>query len=117
MGLPQPRNETVGWVPEVFHDRGTASLLYSNLFTLFLCSWSAVHLNVPADGETSLVIKVRKLKWMIVTVLAPEFVATYAFRDWTRARGLRKDLDEWYQNQKGSRTRPQSSVDQLMLKF
>jgi hypothetical protein len=105
MDFPQPRNKTVGWVPEPYHDRGTASLLYNNLLTLFLCSWSAVHLNVAADGDADLKIKLRKIKWMIVTILAPEFVATYAFRDWCYARALRNDLERWYVNQKGTRNR------------
>jgi hypothetical protein len=105
MNFPQLGNKTVGWVPEPPHDRGTASLLYNNLLTLFLCSWSAVHLNVAADGDSSMIIKLRKIKWMIVTILAPEFVATYAFRDWCYARTLRKELNDWYGRQKGTRTR------------
>jgi hypothetical protein len=114
MELTQLGNKTVGWVPEPYHDRGTASLLYNNLLTLFLCSWSAVHLNVAADGDTGMTIKLRKIKWMIVTILAPEFVATYAFRDWCCARELRKNLDRWSANQKGTRNETEPSVDKSM---
>ncbi|KAF2242256.1 hypothetical protein BU26DRAFT_584416 [Trematosphaeria pertusa] len=95
MDTPQPNNQTVGWMPEAYHDRGTASLLYSNLITLFLCSWSAVHLNVPADEDSCIMIKLRKIKWMMVAILAPEFVATAAFRDWRYARNWMEEFDTW----------------------
>lgn len=88
----------IGWVAEP-HGRGTASLLYSCLFTIYICTWSAVHLNVPADGESSPAIVLRKLEWMVVAILAPEYAATNAFRDWTFAREWKNDLREWSSRQ------------------
>ncbi len=50
----QPQNMTVRrtqfvsvWIPEP-NTRGTWSLLYSCIFTLALCVYSAIHLNIPA---------------------------------------------------------------------
>ncbi|KAF1995251.1 hypothetical protein P154DRAFT_611260, partial [Amniculicola lignicola CBS 123094] len=62
------------------HGRGTLSLLYSCLFTIYICTWYAVHLNVPADDDTSLAIVLRKVKWMGVAILAPEYAVTNAFQ-------------------------------------
>lgn len=44
----QPQNMTVRRTQFVSDTRGTWSLLYSCIFTLALCVYSAIHLNIPA---------------------------------------------------------------------
>ncbi|KAK9773751.1 hypothetical protein AB5N19_13817 [Seiridium cardinale] len=67
----------VGW-----HDgptgRGTLALLYSCLITIFTCTWTVLHLNVPGleDGLWTGII--RKTKWMAITILMPEFIFSKA---------------------------------------
>ena len=41
------------WVPDP-DNRGTWSLLYSCVFTLVLCVWTAIHLNIPSYHESQL---------------------------------------------------------------
>jgi len=63
------------WVPEPLV-RGTFSILLSCLFTLVLCVWTAVHLNIPAyKKETEQ--KWRKMKWLVIALFAPEMVSVY----------------------------------------
>jgi hypothetical protein len=62
---------------------------------IYICTWSAVHLNVPADADSSLSIVARKIMWMMVAILAPEYTATSAFRDWILARELKNFLKPW----------------------
>ena len=79
---------TVGWVSDGDNRRSTISLLYNCLFTVFLCTWSAMHLNVPAETDTQLRMFLRKCKWMIVGVLAPELVAALAIQESYSARAF-----------------------------
>ncbi|KAL8399866.1 hypothetical protein RB594_000330 [Gaeumannomyces avenae] len=61
--------------------RGTMEIVWSCLSIVFLCTWSILHLNVPVqhrpeDWRQRLMWKLarfgKKLKWMVVTILAPE---------------------------------------------
>jgi hypothetical protein len=83
----------VGWKSESLNERGTLSLLYSCVSTIWVCSWSAVHLNVPADNDSDSAICLRKIKWMGQTILAPEFVVTFSWHDRREARDLVKRLN------------------------
>lgn len=58
--------------------RGTFDIVSTCLITMFLCVWSAVHLNVPPPGEVWKP-RLRKLGWLILTLLAPEMVAYTAW--------------------------------------
>ena len=84
---------TAGWISDPCNGRGTLSLLYGCIFTVYICSWSAIHLNVPADNDSHWTILLRKSRWMLVTILAPEFTTTYSWHDWKEARELVKSLN------------------------
>ncbi|KAA8630073.1 hypothetical protein SMACR_09325 [Sordaria macrospora] len=65
--------EAVGWVNNP-SQRGTLMLLLECATTIFACTWTVLHLNVPAltDSKTARVL--RKVKWMSITILFPEFI-------------------------------------------
>ncbi|KAI9811448.1 MAG: hypothetical protein M1827_005431 [Pycnora praestabilis] len=81
-----------GWVDEPDCGRGTTSLLYSCLFTIFICTWNALHLNLPADHDGHMEIFLRKLKGMIWTILAPEFLTLIALNDYLDAKVIAQKL-------------------------
>lgn len=60
------------WVPEL-DTRGTWSLLYSYVFNLSLCVYSAIHLNILAPGERAAKQSLRRAKWVFAAIVAPEF--------------------------------------------
>ena len=70
----QTANETLvhGWVSEP-NGRGTWSILWSCLATIFLCTWSAMHLDVP-ECHDSWYLFFQKLRWMLVAIMAPELI-------------------------------------------
>ncbi|KFY15126.1 hypothetical protein V491_05772 [Pseudogymnoascus sp. VKM F-3775] len=84
--------ETVNFVDSP-PTRGTLDILWSSLFTIFACTYSILHLNVPEQrddrdpgvgGDIKWFMKAiwSKMKWMLVTVIAPElllFIATSRF--------------------------------------
>ncbi|OCL08119.1 hypothetical protein AOQ84DRAFT_407568 [Glonium stellatum] len=103
--------------------RATFDILWSCLFTLLICTWTVQHLNIPdqsiiedeAPPKWSLSQKFHalaqkkwshffpKLKWMLLTLLLPEFLLGKAFQDrvlagrsWREMQPLAKaDKVEW----------------------
>ncbi len=66
-----------GWV-EKPDRRGTFDILWNCLFTIFICTWTALHVNVPAQGDGYWVIFRRKVRWMFQGILGPELVLAFA---------------------------------------
>lgn len=73
--------------------RGTWDLLYSCTFTIFLCVYTAIHLNVPPQ-ESKFFFWLRKSKWVLVAIFAPEIVVYTAFEQWMLSRRFLKKLNE-----------------------
>lgn len=66
-----------GWVSQP-NGRGTFDILWSCLFTVFLCTWTVLHLNIKARHETYWHQFRRKLRWMLQAIIGPEFVLAFA---------------------------------------
>lgn len=90
----QARNETVirGWVQEP-DGRGTWSILWSSLVTIFICTWSVLHLRV--EHEDRLFLFVRKCLWMFATFLTPEVILIAGADDYLKARASLSALVKW----------------------
>jgi hypothetical protein len=71
--------------------RGTWDLLYSCTFTIFLCVYTAIHLNAPPE-ESGFRFWLRKTKWVCIAIIAPEVVVYTSFEQWILSRGFLKDL-------------------------
>lgn len=78
---------TIGWKDDP-NGRGTASLVMSCLFTLGLCVWTAMHLNIPPVTESSAQSWLRNLTWGLIGVFAPELVVFAAWRQYNSAKEL-----------------------------
>ena len=88
----QARDEMLihGWAPEP-SGRGTWSILWSCLATIFICTWSALHLDVPKNhGRWYLTF--RKVRWMLAAATAPEFILWKSAQTFFGARALSKHL-------------------------
>ncbi|KAL2671474.1 hypothetical protein Neosp_014064 [[Neocosmospora] mangrovei] len=77
--------------------RGTFDILWSSLFTIVSCTWTVQHLNVPWQDPSSreslwaIIIGIAsslwvKIKWMITTIILPEFLVGKALQDRHRAK-------------------------------
>lgn len=93
--------------------RGTLDILWSSLFTIFACTWSVQHPNVPeqrnVDKETSrgwIRDQLRNAKWglksfyrstlrMLSTVIAPELIIATACSELLEARNNSKQMQEY----------------------
>jgi hypothetical protein len=49
-----------------------------------------MHLNLPGENESSPRVFLRKCKWMLTGVLAPEYIAVLAIVEWHNARQITK---------------------------
>ena len=69
--------DVVHWKPSS-NTRGTFDILTTCAITMLLCVWTAVHLNVsPPEGFWK--TKFRKIKWLLIALVAPEMVAYTAW--------------------------------------
>jgi len=75
--------------------RSTLSILWNCLSIIFLCTWSIQHLNVPAMRREpwgfwqkqwwKVLDSMTKVKWMILTILIPEYLVGRALGEWLAA--------------------------------
>lgn len=84
--------------------RGTYDILWSCLFTLLVCTWTIQHLNIPKQTpdcttwSQSLKDNIERvwgrLKWMLLTLILPEFLVGKALQDFARAREFSRVIQE-----------------------
>ncbi len=86
--------------------RGTLDILWSSLFTIVACTWTIQHLNIPKQRtrqlkkgwahafwcDMTLTLKgfLRNLKWMLITIVAPDFILGKAIIDLWLAWSMRE---------------------------
>ena len=94
-GTPTARNDTapeyLSWysAPNL---RGTTDILWSCVTTLITTTWAAVFLNVPGPDESEMRRTARKVKWMVIGLIAPEYLVMMAFIQNRDARRCRKEM-------------------------
>lgn len=66
-------------------ERGGFQIVWSCVALIITCTWTALHLNVPASGNGFWEKTLRKLKWMLITIIFPELVLAHAMIELTAA--------------------------------
>ena len=61
-------------------------IVWSCVSTLFICTWVAIHPNIPPRGEGRLRSLWRRIKLMLWTLLVPELILIWAYKQWSAAR-------------------------------
>ncbi|EJT69314.1 hypothetical protein GGTG_12933 [Gaeumannomyces tritici R3-111a-1] len=83
--------------------RGTMEIVWSCLSVILLCTWSILHLNVPPQHRPrgwrqkmrwELAQLRKKLKWMVITLVAPELLLGFVFVAFISVRQSTKKLQE-----------------------
>ncbi|KAG1848040.1 hypothetical protein DFJ58DRAFT_906805 [Suillus subalutaceus] len=64
------------------------SIISSSVLTLFACIYSAIHPNIPSPKDSPLLMLWRRLGVMIMALIAPELIVTWAMRQWFSAHRL-----------------------------
>jgi hypothetical protein len=76
---------TDGWVSGP-NSRSTFDVIWTCFFAIFVCTFTVLHLNVPASTDTHAQILLRKVKWMVYSIVIPELVTACAFAQYVAAR-------------------------------
>jgi hypothetical protein len=82
--------------PCIGNTRTLWDVIWSCAATLFACTWTAIHPNIPGMDEGTFAIYRHRLFIMILALIAPELIITWAARQFFSAR---KAADEF--NAKG----------------
>ena len=83
---------------DILHCRTLAGLVWSCLTTIFLCTWVALHPNVPAaKGSRGFLDRIfsTRLGLMCLMLASPELVVLLASNDWALASNLITTLSRW----------------------
>ena len=70
--------------------RSLFDIVWSCISTVFICTWVAIHPNVPPRGEGHIQSVWRQIKLMLWTLVVPEMVLVWAYRQWAAARYIAK---------------------------
>ena len=74
---------------DVHHCRTLLSIIVSCASTIFLCTWVALHPNVPEDPyEARSKSFWKRVGLMLVALLAPEVILIWVFGDWVASSNL-----------------------------
>lgn len=84
--VPETPNGRITWWVSQANFRGTWDIIWTSFVTVFICTFTLLCLNVPAKGDSTFVLFRRKVLWMLLAILAPEIILTYAAGQWSRAR-------------------------------
>ncbi len=74
----------VGWVFTP-NQRGTADILWDNFLVLFVCVWTILHHNLQAKTDSTRRVVLRRLRWALLAVCAPEMLTLFAVMQWNAA--------------------------------
>jgi hypothetical protein len=88
-----------GWV-ELSNDRGTFDIIWICLITIGISTYTMLCLNIPAPKDTYLELVCRHILWMLLGIIGPDIVLTYAAGQWNRAKwsliAFRDEHPEWH---------------------
>jgi len=78
---PQPMAST-----PTYRLRTRFDIIWSCIATLFICTWIAIHPNVPPRGEGHIRSFWRRLRLMLWMLVVPELILIWAYKQWVAAR-------------------------------
>ncbi|KAF8961086.1 hypothetical protein BDZ97DRAFT_1921611 [Flammula alnicola] len=76
------------------NSRTVWDIFWSCVATIFACTWSAVHPNVPGPRDSGWTCFKRRVVTMFYAMIAPEFMAWWAMRQYFGARKIMRDYNE-----------------------
>ena len=91
-GLPIPTSSgEVEPSPSAPSVRTKSAIISSCLATIFLCTWVAVHPNIPGPRLTGWTIFWHRVRLVALAIIVPEAIIMWATRQWIAARNLRDE--------------------------
>ena len=72
--------------------RSTFEILWSCWTTIFICTWTAMHPNIPPRRQSLIQALWRKTILMFCALLVPELVLTWAVKQWLAAKEIERQF-------------------------
>ncbi|OJA10965.1 hypothetical protein AZE42_08484 [Rhizopogon vesiculosus] len=76
--------------------RTLSDIIWGCTATLFACTWTAIHPNIPGMDERKVAIVLRRLFMMVIALLAPELIITWATLQFFSAQKATKDFNDTF---------------------
>lgn len=83
----------VGWVSSP-RDRGSIDMIWSCVAVLVTAIWTVIHLNLPAEGDGYWTVVLRRVRWGLVSIFAPDMLTLFAASQWHRASKSVEEMRE-----------------------
>lgn len=77
--------QETGWVPSPDH-RGTIDIVYGCAMVLISAIWTVIHPNLPAGGDSDGRQLLRRVRWGLVSIFAPDFLTLVSATQWSSAK-------------------------------
>lgn len=77
----------------VFGTRTTSDIVISCLATIFACTWTAVHPNIPSPTDSWWIVFKRRMITTTYALLTPELITLWAFRQFDGAKRIAKEYN------------------------
>ncbi|KAG1848938.1 hypothetical protein DFJ58DRAFT_662705 [Suillus subalutaceus] len=75
--------------------RALWNIIWNCAATLFACTWTAIHPNIPGMDEGKMTVLFRRLGIMTMALVAPELMITWATIQFLTARDAAKAFNDW----------------------
>ena len=98
-----------GWV-ESPNGRGTLDIVQTCVATVFLCTYTALFLNIHPGYKNRLACFIHKTKWVVFTLFCAEFTLSIAAEQWRSARQSTEDFAGLQQRLRQSIQQPQNPL-------
>jgi hypothetical protein len=82
--------------PSCSNTRTLWGIIWSCAATLFACTWTAIHPNIPGMGEGKFTVLSRRLGIMVIALIAPEVMITWATIQFLSARDAAKAFNDTF---------------------
>ncbi|KAF9556615.1 hypothetical protein CPC08DRAFT_711111 [Agrocybe pediades] len=82
-------------VKTIYDSRTSWDIIRSCLATLFACLWVSVHPNMSSSTHSDIRVFLAKVELMIWTLLFPEMIILWAYRQWKGSRVLSKKFKDY----------------------
>ncbi|ESK85403.1 hypothetical protein Moror_5907 [Moniliophthora roreri MCA 2997] len=75
--------------------RTTTGILWSCLSVILICTWVAIHPDIPRVGTHSALVVYKNIQLMVIAILAPEIIILWAMRQWYSARAIAEKYKDY----------------------
>ncbi|KAI3603625.1 hypothetical protein WG66_006086 [Moniliophthora roreri] len=75
--------------------RTTTGILWSCLSVILICTWVAIHPNIPKVGTHSAVVVYKNIELMAIAILGPEIMILWAMRQWYSAKKIAEQYKDY----------------------